>query len=129
MKTIYLGGPINACTDSEAKDWREDMKSRLVGKFNFFDPMSRDYRGRELEPGISREIVSGDKIDIQNSDIILVFCPKPSVGTSMETFYAFELGKTVVAVHPPDRPSPWLIEHTTKLFRTFDEAIEYLGNL
>lgn len=129
MKTIYLGGPINACTDSEAKDWREDLKERLKGKFNFFDPMSRDYRGRELEPGISTEIVVGDKEDIRNSDIILVFSPKPSVGTSMETFFAFEIGKTVLAVHPPDRPSPWLLEHTTKLVRSFDDAVAYLGNL
>ena len=130
MKTLYLAGPISACTDSEAKDWREQAKSELSGEFTFLDPMSRDYRGRELEPGIAAEIVNGDKEDIRSSDILLVFCPKPSVGTSMEVFYGFDvLGKPVVIVHPDARPSPWLIQHSTKIVKTFGEAIDAIRNL
>ena len=31
MKTVYLCGPINGCTDSECRDWREYVKDRWEG--------------------------------------------------------------------------------------------------
>lgn len=125
-KRIYLAGPINACTDSEAQDWREYVKSKLPSH-EFLDPMMRDYRGRELEPGIAGQIVRGDKADIECTDLLLVFAPKPSVGTSMEIFYAYHvLGKPVIVIHPGDKPSPWIICHSDKIFKTLDEAISLL---
>jgi hypothetical protein len=64
---IYLCGPINGCTDAEAKDWREHVKGLWPG--SCIDPMRRDYRGRE---GVfTREIVELDKIDVAASDVIL----------------------------------------------------------
>lgn len=127
MKTVYLCGPINKCSDSEASDWREAAKKELTG-FNLLDPMRRDYRGRELEPGIAHEIVVGDKQDLQDSDILLAYCPKPSVGTSMEVFmFHAVLGKPVIIVHPEDKPSPWLIEHSSHIVKTFDEAFSLVG--
>jgi nucleoside 2-deoxyribosyltransferase len=129
MKTVYLCGPINKCSDAEATDWRELAKKELVG-FNLLDPMRRDYRGRELEPGIAGEIVSGDKQDLRDSDILLAYCPKPSVGTSMEIFQFYEdLGKPVVIVHPEDKPSPWLIIHSTEIVKTFPEAFDLIRKL
>lgn len=112
MRAIYLCGPINGRTDSDAKNWREIVKERWPGRC--LDPMNRDYRGRELEPGIAAEIVAGDIEDIQASDAILVFFDKPSVGTSMEVFYAKHvLGKPVVVIDASDKPlSPWLIHHS-----------------
>lgn len=47
MKTIYLCGPINGCTDEECKDWREMVKANWAG--HSIDPMRRDYRGKEDE--------------------------------------------------------------------------------
>lgn len=140
MKTVYLCGPINKCSDSEASDWRESAKKELTG-FNLLDPMHRDYRGRELEPGIANEIVVGDKADYRRCHFILAYCPKPSVGTSMEIFDAYEnrfcvwkpwtwLRKRVkvIVVHPDDKPSPWLVAHSHKIVRSFAEAFEELTN-
>lgn len=123
-KTLYLCGPINGCTDAEATDWREIVKSTWTGKT--IDPMARDYRGRELEPGIAAEIVAGDLADIQASDIILVFYEKPSVGTSMEIFYAkFVLKKPVIVVNNSKTPlSPWLVFHSDAVVKTMAEALE-----
>lgn len=130
MKTVYLCGPINKCTDSEARDWRETAKERLGGKFNLLDPMRRDYRGRELEPGIAHEIVGGDKVDVNESQIILAYCPKPSVGTSMEIFMAWQWpNKRIVIVHPDPKPSPWLIVHSHKIVSDFNSAFEYINGL
>jgi nucleoside 2-deoxyribosyltransferase len=111
-RTIYLCGPINGRTTEDATSWRETVKQRWNG--GCLDPMRRDYRGRELEPGIAAEIVAGDIEDIQAADAILVFFDKPSVGTSMEVFYAKHvLGKPVVVIDASDKPlSPWLIHHS-----------------
>lgn len=111
---VYLGGPINGCTDEEANGWRDELKPLLeeLGH-EWVDPMSRDYRGREMEPGIAQLIVSGDIEDIELCDVLLMNCPKPSVGTSMEVFYGHQIGKRVICVVPEGHtPSPWLVVHS-----------------
>jgi nucleoside 2-deoxyribosyltransferase len=125
MKT-YLCGPINGCTDDEATGWREQAKKYLTGET--YDPMVRDYRGRELEPGIAKEIVENDKLDVQACDAILVMYEKPSVGTSMEVLFAHQLGKLIVLVDRSGKPlSPWLIYHSTKSFPTLAEATAFIN--
>lgn len=114
---VYLGGPINGCTDEEAQGWRETVKAILDERgIEWLDPMTRDYRGREMEPGIAAEIVENDKNDIEKCDVLLMNCPTPSVGTSMEILYGFTRGKNVIAVVPADRPpSPWIVYHASAL--------------
>ncbi len=107
----YLAGPIAGCTDAEARDWREEAKRRLLG-FECLDPMRRDFR--EGVAGHEAEIVEGDKGDIDRADLVLAYCPRPSVGTSMEILFAHQLGKPVIAVVPPGVPvSPWITYHAT----------------
>ena len=117
---IYLGGPINGCTDEEANGWRGELTKEIEARgWQAVDPMRRDYRGREMEPGIAHEIVNGDLEDINSCDVLVFNCPKPSVGTSMEVFYGFNAGKRVIAVVPDDgrEPSPWLIVHSNVIVR------------
>lgn len=127
MKTIYLCGPINGRTDADCKNWRESVTEQWPGAV--LDPMRRDYRGRELEPGIAAEIVAGDIEDIQASDALLVYFDKPSVGTSMEVFYAKAvLGKQVVVIDATDKPlSPWLTHHSDAVVRTVTDALKALA--
>jgi hypothetical protein len=124
---VYLCGPINGCTDSECQDWREYAKANL--RCETLDPMRRDYRGRELEPGIADVIVEGDEADLKVSDIILANCPKPSWGTGMEIRAAKkEHSKTVVVVLPPDViPSPWLIAHSDIILRSMADAVRWIN--
>jgi Nucleoside 2-deoxyribosyltransferase len=127
MKKIYLCGPINGCTDAQANDWREHVKS-LAPHFDYLNPMRRDYRGKEAES--VTEIVTLDKIDIANSDALLVNYDKPSVGTSMEVYIAFSTGKLVVVVARPDAVlSPWLRYHSHKITHSFDDAIASVSEL
>jgi hypothetical protein len=120
----YLCGPINGRSDDDCRGWREAVKAVLP---NCWDPMDRDYRGRELEPGIAKEIVENDKRDIDGSDVILVYYDKPSVGTSMEILYAHTFGKRIVLVDKSDKPlSPWLIYHCPEVTKSLDEAIALL---
>lgn len=110
---VYLGGPINGCTDEEANGWRGDVKPILLAaSIEYLDPMRRDYRGRELEDGIAAEIVLGDKEDIDKCDVLFMNCPKPSWGTAMEILYGFDRSKRVIAVLPVGTtPSPWVLFH------------------
>jgi nucleoside 2-deoxyribosyltransferase len=121
---VYLCGPINGRSDDDCKGWREYAKERIP---DTRDPMDRDYRGRELEPGIAAEIVMNDKSDVLESDVILVYYDKPSVGTSMEILYAWERNKRIVLVDKSDKPlSPWLIHHCKEVYKSLDEAIAAL---
>ena len=128
MTVVYLGGPINGCTDEECKDWRAYAKSILTA--GCLDPMDRDYRGRELEPGVAAEIVENDKADIRASDIILINYDKPSVGTSMEVLYAWEQDKLIIIVcNLGTKLSPWLVYHSHHEFHSISHACEFINAL
>lgn len=119
---IYLAGPINGCTDAEAKDWRSEVKHF----YDFvLDPMARDYRGKEAENVTA--IVEGDKADIDACGAVLVYFERPSVGTSMEVLYAWERKKPVVVVNRSGKPiSPWLAYHSKAVVDTIQQALEVL---
>lgn len=127
--TTYLCGPINGCTDHEANDWRSLARANLNGPT--IDPMRRDYRGRELDEGITEAIVEGDIEDIKNCDVVLVSYSKPSVGTAMEVRLAkAELGKYVVIVSAADHPlSPWLLYHADAVFANYLDACKAINEL
>jgi nucleoside 2-deoxyribosyltransferase len=120
---VYLCGPINGCTDDEANWWRKNIKDYCIRSI---DPMIRDYRGKEHQD--YREIVDLDKRDVRKCDVVLVNYVKPSVGTSMEVFYAWTIGKPVVVWCLPEANiSPWLRYHSTTFVHTYDDALEAIG--
>lgn len=123
VTAVYLAGPINGCSDIEARGWRAEATRLLTG--GVLDPMARDYRG--LEDLNVDEIVEGDKNDIDNCAAVLAYCPKPSVGTSMEILYAHTRRMPVVVVVPSGAPvSPWLRYHATQVVSTITEAVDAL---
>lgn len=126
LQSVYLCGPINGRSDDDATTWREFIKANYSGQC--LDPMSRDYRGRELEKGIAAEIVAGDFEDIQQSGVILVYFDKPSVGTAMEVFYAKHvLSKPVVVVNASSAPlSPWLMHHCDIVVPSLTDALAFI---
>lgn len=117
---IYLAGPIFQSTDEEAKDWREYVKEYLT-QDKCFDPMDRDYRGKEDES--VEDIVRGDKDDIMFSDVVLANVSKPSSGTAMEIYFAWDWNIPVIAV-VKGRVSPWIRYHSTYVVETVEEALE-----
>ena len=122
---VYLCGPINGCTDEECNDWREAVTEHFPNAIN---PMIRDYRGREDE--CYEEIVELDKIDIRNSDALLVNYTKPSVGTSMEVFLAWTLGTPIVLWSPPGTSlSPWMRYHCSSFVSSLQEAVDVLTEI
>ena len=98
-KTIYLSGPIMDEVSGNARQWRESAKLMMAGRFRLLDPMRRKFVDRQVDS--ANEIVEFDLQDVRDADILLVNYNKPSIGTSMEVFYAaHDLGKFVVAFSP-----------------------------
>lgn len=119
-RTIYLCGPINGRSDTDCMTWRDLVKRLWDGRC--LDPMRRDYRGREAE--FASEIVELDRKDIEDSDAVLVYFDRPSVGTSMEVFYAKQIGKPVVVIDQSDAPlSPWLVHHSDDITKHLSVAL------
>ena len=126
-KKIYLCGPIKDQSPDEAKDWRTRAKERLAGRFILLDPMRRNFRDNEIAS--ANEIVEFDLQDIRDADLLLVNYCKPSIGTSMEVFYAsHDLGKFVIAFSPfsYEECSPWMIKFSTKILPSLDAALDYI---
>ena len=128
LKTIYLSGPIMDEHAGAAREWRECAKSLLAGRYRLLDPMRRKFVDREVDS--ANEIVEFDLLDVRNADIILVNYSRPSIGTSMEVFYASHvLGKFVVAFSPYEyrECSPWMVRYCTKILGSQEEAAEYIA--
>ena len=128
LKTSYLSGPIMDEHAGAAREWRECAKSLLAGRYRLLDPMRRKFVDREVDS--ANEIVEFDLLDVRNADIILVNYSRPSIGTSMEVFYASHvLGKFVVAFSPYEyrECSPWMVRYCTKILGSLEEAAEYIA--
>jgi len=127
MKTVYLSGPIMDEHEGHARSWREDAKGDLKNHFRLLDPMRRNFKDREVDS--ANEIVEFDLQDVREADILLVNYNKPSIGTSMEVFYAaHELGKFIIGFSPFafQDCSPWMVRYCTKILPDLESAVEYL---
>ena len=126
-KTIYLSGPIMDEYSGIARQWRDVAKSALSEQFRMLDPMRRKFVDRQVDS--ANEIVEFDLQDVRDADIVLVNYNKPSIGTSMEVFYAaHDLGKFVVAFSPFEYKdcSPWMARYCTKILPDLDQAVNYI---
>ena len=110
-----------------AREWRDTAKVMLGKEFLLLDPMRRKFVDRQVDS--ANEIVEFDLQDVRDADIILVNYNKPSIGTSMEIFYAsHNLGKFVVAFSPFEYRdcSPWMVRYCTKILPDLETAVTYI---
>ena len=127
MRKIYLCGPIMDEVEGHAREWRNTANKELSEHFTMLDPMRRNFKDREVDS--ANEIVEFDLQDVREADIIIVNYNKPSIGTSMEVFYAsHELGKFVVAFSPFEfkECNPWMVKFCTKILPSLEDVIEYI---
>lgn len=111
-----------------AREWREIAKELLKEQFRLLDPMRRKFVDRQVDS--ANEIVEFDLQDVRDADIVLVNYNKPSIGTSMEVFYAaHNLGKFVVTFSPFEYKdcSPWMARFSTKILHCLEDAAEYIN--
>ena len=128
-KTIYLSGPIMDEHEGTAREWRESAKKMLGDKFYLLDPMRRKFIDRQVDS--ANEIVEFDLQDVRDADLLLVNYNRPSIGTSMEVFYAaHDQGKFVVAFSPLEFKdcSPWMAKYCTKILPDLESAVQYIND-
>ncbi len=65
--------------------------------------------------------VQRDLDDADRCDIMIVYMPRLSAGACMELFYAKRKGKRVIVVSEMDCLSPWIVVHSDKIVRSFQE--------
>ncbi|MBN1676400.1 MAG: nucleoside 2-deoxyribosyltransferase [Kiritimatiellae bacterium] len=126
-KTVYLSGPIMDEHEGAAREWRNVAARLLARHFLVLDPMRRNFKDREVDS--ANEIVEFDLQDVRDCDIVLVNYSKPSIGTSMEVFYAaHDLGRFVVSFAPFTFKdcSPWMVRFSTKILPSLEAACQYL---
>ena len=126
-KVIYLSGPIMDEHSGIARQWRDSAKVQLAENFKLLDPMRRKFVDRQVDS--ANEIVEFDLQDVRDADILLVNYNKPSIGTSMEVFFAaHDLGKFVVAFSPFEYKdcSPWMARYCTKILPDLESAVQYI---
>ena len=127
IKKVYLSGPIMDEHEGVARKWREVAKLLLGKNFQLLDPMRRSFVDRQVDS--ANEIVEFDLQDVRDADIVLVNYSKPSIGTSMEVFYAsHDLGRFVVAFSALEFKdcSPWMARYCTKILPSLEAAAEYI---
>ncbi|MBP5532140.1 MAG: hypothetical protein J6Y54_08970 [Lentisphaeria bacterium] len=110
-----------------AREWRNVAKGLLGKHFQLLDPMRRKFVDRQVDS--ANEIVEFDLQDVRDADIVLVNYSKPSIGTSMEVFYAsHDLGRFVVAFSALEFKdcSPWMARYCTKILPSLEAAAEYI---
>ena len=116
---MYVAGPPYA-------DEYRRRAERLVRGMGWepVDPMRRDFRGRT--EGNEGEIVEGDLADIASCDAVLAAFTSPDEGTAMEAWYAYTLGKRIVAYTGGTPPHPWTAYVADAVCEDLDRAVEAL---
>lgn len=119
---IYLAGPM----DKGEGPWREKFKSNK--KVNYVNPADWGYDVVKD----AKDLVENDLNAIKKCDIIFVYAPMLSVGTSMELVYAEQFNKRIVAVIPSRLISPWHLYHIwhrpdNNLVNSFSEGKKVLN--
>lgn len=120
MSDVYLGGPIMFVEKSLAMDWRHTARDILHNhSISVFDPMDIPHDGD------SASIVKRDLLEVEEAKCLLVNASieVPSWGTPMETFYAYRLGRAVVAFVGDAVVSPWLEYHSDVIVKTLTGAV------
>jgi len=146
-KFIYLAGPIAGCTQEEANEWREYVRSMLPHAIVGISPL----RCEPLKEGMTyteegaspkmwsdpRAIATKNWLDTESCDLVLAYLPKelnekrPSYGTVIEIGWAIGLRKPLIVVsddkylmeHP-------LIKHNASWrLDSLDDAVEVINGL
>ena len=124
-KVIYLCGGIKDLSVEQQTVWRNKATEEL-SNFKTLDPMRRNFRDSEFQS--QNEIVSLDKKDIIECDILLVNATKPSWVTAIEIMFGLDRHKIIVAFTGDNyqKVSPWVAFHSTRVCKTLEEAIAYI---
>lgn len=133
MKTtkpiIYLAGPIQHATPDQRDGWRDRIIRNHSDDFELLDPREYVPDILEIDYSFDANIIKADLALISRCNVLLAYTPFPSVGTSMEIFYAHRFAEKMVVVwHPSEAGlvSPWITAHASVVVRNLEDAMRYI---
>ena len=129
-KKIFLCGPMRGVPREVSLGWRQLATKRLSKRFSVTHAM----RGRERKETFTdpRAAVIRDLADIRASDILLVndtLKECSMIGTSMEIFFAHQLGKPVIVFGEAHGNDYWINYHCHLRVKTLNDACDVLNTL
>ena len=120
---IYLASTIY--DDEPDKSWKKNLRSLLSDDvFSFYDP--------NPQPDPLLIVVPRDKAEISNSDILVAYIQKPSIGTSMEIMFASLLNtKPIIVINPNTSlfGNIWIEAHAHFICGSIEEAANHIKNM
>lgn len=129
---MYLSGGMGSISWEEQSEWRkkviEYIKNRDCEKKPvFFNPVQY-YNFKEVRYRTEREVMEFDLNALRHSDLVIVNFNDPnSLGTCAELAIAKELKIPVIGINESGHKlHPWLVEFTTRMCDSLDEAIEHV---
>lgn len=147
--TVYLAGPINGCTEGQAKEWRKYVADELaLSGIRAISPLRCEpivgerYKANYADPkfGVARAIRAKNVFDVRSCTLTFAYLPRPmagvthqSYGTIIEIGWAHITGKPVILVsddpevidHPViNASSDWVLRN---LYEGIDVAVGILA--
>lgn len=131
---MFIAGPI---LNMESQQGYRVVITDILDKagFEVIDPWKREkilYKGDERcwwDKVPTFDFIQRDLDDADRCDIMVVYLPILSAGACMELFYAKRKGKKVVVVSGIGCLSPWIIAHSDRVLKSFDQIAEALKEI
>ncbi|MGA2523974.1 MAG: nucleoside 2-deoxyribosyltransferase domain-containing protein [Candidatus Bathyarchaeia archaeon] len=130
-KKVFIAGPILGMESRQ--EYRLRITDVLVkAGFEVIDPWNREkilYKGDERcwwDKVPTFDFIQRDLDDADRCDLMIVYLPILSAGACMEMFYAKRKGKKVIVISEINCLSPWIIAHSDKVIRDFDQLEDSL---
>jgi len=130
-KKVFISGPIQGVENEQAyRQIISEICARLGCET--IDPWLREkiiYRKNEpcwWSNVPETDFVERDLADIERCNVLIAYLPKLSAGACMELFYAKSKGKKVIVVSDMAYLSPWIVVHSDKIVKCFEELEDAL---
>ncbi len=130
-KKVFISGPILGMENNQ--NYRQKISEIIVkAGFDVIDPWLRErvlYNGDERcwwDKVPTFDFIQRDLDDADRCDVMVVYFPILSAGACMELFYAKRKGKKIIVVSEIACLSPWIIAHSDKVLKNFDQLAEEL---
>ncbi len=133
-KMAFISGPIQGM---ESEQGYREVIAAICTKLGYdvIDPWNREkviYRKDEpcwWNQVPAPDFVRRDLEDADRCDVMVVYLPRLSAGACMELFYAKRQGKKVVVVSDMECLSPWIVVHSDRIVKRFEELENALREL
>ncbi len=124
---VYLAGPFKNYEKESLNNQFSELKENYSDDLHFFTPFEREKFYIDMSKEQAYQAIAKDqKQDILNSDALIAYMPRPSIGTAMAIKTAFLSSRIVVVIvnNVNDLPSDMLPANSTKICDNFKDAIE-----